>query len=103
MISQDDITLITRIKQDIDTVAGHIDCHYCRDHMELINSLLQDVMDISMFNLLYQDNPDMLQRYRDIIQSERMLRVLSMGSKVVGIIRKIRSLFRRHRATQGKA
>lgn len=90
MIDENDIKELKDVSGRIAKIRDKIDCHYCREHMDVILNLLSDATDISKFNMLYSRDPDALNRLRDAIQSERMLRVLAFGSKMVGVARKIR-------------
>jgi len=71
-------------------VRAKVDCHYCQSHIDMIINLIEDVRDITWFNTLYANDQIALDRLRDIIQSEGMLRILAIGSKIVGVTRKVR-------------
>lgn len=93
MITDSDVHELRTARDMISSVTAKIDCPYCRHHMDLILSLLDDSIDISRFNTLYRDDPAALQRYREIMQSERMLRLMAQGSRLVGMFRRIRHPF----------
>lgn len=90
MIQTTDIEKLKKARQLVDEVSSHVDCQYCKSHMIVISDMIEDVADISRLNLLYGDDPAGLDRLRDMIQSENMLRVMAMGSKLIGIARRIR-------------
>lgn len=73
----------------VQSVRDKVDCHYCQSHVDIAIGLLRDIRDITEFNTLYKDDKEALDRLRALIQSENMLRILAMGSRLVGISRKI--------------
>jgi len=93
MIDDMDVKALKDAKRIIQAVSDKIDCHYCREHVNLVLNLMDDIIDISKFNTLYTDDPDALNRYRQIVQSESMLRIMAIGSKIVGLQRRLSHVF----------
>lgn len=96
MITQDDINTLVQARNMIDKVIPHVDCPYCRSHIETISDLIGDVTDISRLNLLYDEDPEALEKLRNMIQSENLLRLMAVGSKMIGWTRRFR-----HRIAHG--
>ncbi|MEM3264569.1 MAG: hypothetical protein QXH07_01270 [Thermoplasmata archaeon] len=94
MIQKDDIPKLVQAKQLISEVSQNIDCHYCKTHLEYIENLIDDAIDISKFNLLYSDDEKALENLRKILTEESTLRLLAIASKIVGIFRKIKTQIR---------
>jgi hypothetical protein len=93
MIDDMDVKALKDSKRIIENVSKKIDCHYCREHVDLVLDLLDDIIDISKFNTLYKDDPEALNRYRQIMQSESMLRIMAIGSKIIGLKRRLGHVF----------
>lgn len=90
MIQEQDIPKLKQAKQLISEVAQNIDCPYCKSHLEYIENLLDDAIDITKFNLLYSDDEKALQNLRKILTEESTLRLLAIASKTVGFFRRLK-------------
>jgi len=89
MITEQDIDKLKQAKQLVNEVKQHIDCHYCQSHMDILIDMMDDVIDISKFNLLYSDDDKALNNLRHMLTDESTLRLLSIASKIVGFFRRI--------------
>lgn len=95
MLTEEDIAKLRMAKNLILEVRDNIDCNYCRKHVDITLDMISDMMDITRLNLLYNDDPASLDKLREMIQSESMLRILAMGSRVMGLSRRLRHIRRR--------
>ncbi len=88
-ITDDDIQKLKQARNIINSVKEHIDCHYCQSHMDILANMMDDVIDISKFNLLYSDDRA-LENLRKMLTHESTLRLLSVASRLVGFFRRIK-------------
>ena len=102
MLTDDDVRDMENYRNGLVAKMDKIDCPYCRGHLQLVINLLDDVIPISRFNTLYEQDPEALERYRELIQKEYMLRALSIGASLVGLSRRIRLFFHRRHHVGGR-
>lgn len=89
MLSEDDIDKLKKASELISDVAKRIDCDVCRSHVDVAISMVDDLADISKLQIAYKSDPDAMDRLTELIQDERTLRILAIGSKFLAAYRKI--------------
>jgi hypothetical protein len=89
-IQSEDIEKLKKSKELINEVLQHVNCKYCRGHLIMIMDLLDSATDISKFNLLYANDEKALEQWRHLMTESTSLRLLALGSKVVGFFRRLK-------------
>ena len=89
MLSQDDIDKLKKASELLSDVSQRIDCDVCRSHVDVAISMVDDLTDISKLQIAYRSDPKALDRLTELIQDERTLRILAIGSKFLALYRKI--------------
>ncbi len=74
----------------IKEVRDKVDCKYCQSHMDIILMMIEDATDITKFNVLYGDDKEAIDKIRQLLQDEAIMRFIAIASRVMSLSRKVK-------------
>ncbi len=89
-MDQTDVEKLKQAYDLINDVRGHVDCEYCRKHIDTILMMIEDAVDIIKFNVLYKDDPKAIEKLRELLKDEAIMRFIAVASKIFMIGRVVR-------------